>query len=158
VREKIAQMTVDCFAAESAVWMVGALHRQRLAMTTRRSARSPRCLPVRRCSGQPTRACRSPGGSGYMRELPYEQYSRDARIRAHLRGHQRNPAALHRAVFAERCRCVAVGLAVCSELIFNDPIKGFGVLSGYAERRFTRATGLVPAVSARRLRHRCVVG
>jgi hypothetical protein len=30
--------------------------------------------------------------------------------------------------------------------IFNDPIKGFGVLSGYAERRFARATGLGAAV------------
>ena len=26
--------------------------------------------------------------------------------------------------------------------VFNDPIKGFGVLGGYAERRFTQATGI----------------
>ncbi len=30
VREKISQMTVDCFAAESAVWMVAPLHRFRV--------------------------------------------------------------------------------------------------------------------------------
>jgi hypothetical protein len=86
------------------------------------------------------------GGNGYMRELPYEQYTRDARILPIFEG---TNEILRLYIALSSLKDVGASLkelqsAVSS--IFNDPIKGFGVLSGYAERRFARATGLGAAV------------
>src|SRR5690606_1225559 len=42
-------------------------------------------------------------------------------------------------------KAVGASLAEIKEAansIFNDPIKGFGVLSGYTQRRFSQATGI----------------
>jgi len=82
------------------------------------------------------------GGNGYMREMRYEQFVRDARILPIFEG-----ANEILRLFIALSALKEVGASL-SELksalgsIFNEPIKGFGVLSGYAERRFSRATGL----------------
>jgi len=86
------------------------------------------------------------GGNGYMRELPYEQYTRDARILPIFEG---TNEILRLYIALASLKDVGASLkelqsAVSS--IFNDPIKGFGVLSGYAGRRFSRATGVGAAV------------
>jgi alkylation response protein AidB-like acyl-CoA dehydrogenase len=145
VREKIAQMTVECFAAESAVWMVAHYidsgcddYSVEAAITKVFASES-----MQRTAYE---ALQIAGGSGYMRELPYEQFARDARILPIFEG---TNEILRLYVALSSLKDVGASLkelqsAVSS--IFNDPIKGFGVLSGYAERRFSRATGLGAAI------------
>ena len=116
------------------------------ARTTRSRRRSPRCSPARPCSARPTRALQIAGGNGYMRELPYEQYVRDARILPIFEG---TNEILRLFIALSSLKDVGASLKELQSAvgsIFNDPIKGFGVLSGYAERRFARATGLGAAV------------
>jgi acyl-CoA dehydrogenase family member 9 len=141
VREKIAQMTVDCFAAESAVWMVahfidsGCRDYSTEAAITKVFASEA----MQRTAYE---ALQIAGGNGYMRELPYEQYVRDARILPIFEGANE---ILRLFIALSALKDVGTSLAELKSAvgsIFNEPIKGFGVLSDYAERRFTRATGL----------------
>jgi acyl-CoA dehydrogenase family member 9 len=145
VREKIAQMTVECFAAESAVWMVahyidsGCEDYSVEAAITKVYASEA----MQRAAYESLQVA---GGSGYMRELRYEQFARDARILPIFEG---TNEILRLYIALSSLKGVGASLkelqsAVSS--IFNEPIKGFGVLSGYAERRFSRATGLGASV------------
>ena len=142
MREKIAQMTVDCFAAESAVVDGRALHRpgcedysieaaiSKVFASERDAARGLRGAADRRPA---TASCAS---------MPYEQIARDARILPIFEGTNE----ILRLYVALSC-LKDVGetlteLKSAAAAIFNDPIKGFGVLSDYAERRFAQATGV----------------
>jgi len=79
VREKIAQMTVDCFAAESAVWMVAHYIDSECADYSVEAAISKVFASdaIQRAAYE---ALQIAAGNGYMREFPYEQVVRDARI------------------------------------------------------------------------------
>src|SRR5512139_10668 len=141
VREKIAQMTVECFAAESAVWMV-AHYIDSGCEDYSVEAAITKVFASEAMQRTAYEALQIAGGNGYMRELPYEQYTRDARILPIFEG---TNEILRLYIALSSLKDVGASLkelqsAVSS--IFNDPIKGFGVLSGYAERRFSRATGL----------------
>jgi alkylation response protein AidB-like acyl-CoA dehydrogenase len=140
VREKIAQMMLDCFAAESAVWMVAhyidsgcddysveaAISKVFASDAIQRSAHE---------------ALQIAAGNGYMREFPYEQVVRDSRILSIFEG---TNEILRLYVALSGMKDVGASLkelrAAVND-IFNNPIKGFGVLSGYTQRRFTHATG-----------------
>ena len=141
VREKIAQMTVDCFAAESAVWMV-AHYIDSGCHDYSVEAAITKVFASEAMQRTAYEGLQIAGGSGYMRELPYEQYSRDARILPIFEG---TNEILRLYIALSSLKDVGASLSELQSAvssIFNDPIKGFGVLSGYAERRFTRATGL----------------
>ncbi|MDH4106102.1 MAG: acyl-CoA dehydrogenase family protein [Gammaproteobacteria bacterium] len=141
VREKIAQMTVECFAAESAVWMVAHYIDSGCGDYSVEAAIT-KVFASEAMQRTAYESLQIAGGNGYMRDLPYEQYTRDARILPIFEG---TNEILRLYIALSSLKDVGASLkelqsAVSS--IFNDPIKGFGVLSGYAERRFSRATGL----------------
>jgi acyl-CoA dehydrogenase family protein 9 len=141
VREKVAQMTVDCFAAESAVWMV-AHYIDSGCSDYSTEAAITKVFASEAMQRTAYEALQIAGGSGYMRELPYEQYVRDARILPIFEGANE---ILRLFIALSALKDVGTSLAELKSAvgsIFNEPIKGFGVLSDYAERRFTRATGL----------------
>ena len=141
VREKIAQMTVDCFAAESAVWMV-AHYIDSGCSDYSTEAAITKVFASEAMQRTAYEALQIAGGNGYMRELPYEQYVRDARILPIFEGANE---ILRLFIALSSLKDVGTSLAELKSAvgsIFNEPIKGFGVLSDYAERRFTRATGL----------------
>jgi alkylation response protein AidB-like acyl-CoA dehydrogenase len=145
VREKIAQMTVECFAAESAVWMV-AHYIDSGCEDYSVEAAITKVFASEAMQRTAYESLQIAGGNGYMRDLPYEQYTRDARILPIFEG---TNEILRLYIALSSLKDVGASLkelqsAVSS--IFNDPIKGFGVLSGYAERRFSRATGLGAAI------------
>jgi hypothetical protein len=77
-----------------------------------------------------------------MKEFPYEQMTRDSRILSIFEG---TNEILRLYVALTGLKDVGSSLkeirSALSE-IFNNPIKGFGVLSGYAERRLSQATGV----------------
>ena len=81
-------------------------------------------------------------GSGYMKELPYEQIFRDSRILTIFEG---TSEILRLFIALSGIRDAGtllqhIGSAV--EDIFNNPIKGFGLLTDYAGRRITNTTSL----------------
>jgi alkylation response protein AidB-like acyl-CoA dehydrogenase len=81
-------------------------------------------------------------GSGFMREYPFEQITRDCRILTIFEG-TNEVLRLYIALSALKGLGKSLGdLKAAVDDIFNHPIKGFGVLSDYAERRLTRATGV----------------
>jgi alkylation response protein AidB-like acyl-CoA dehydrogenase len=141
VREKISQMTLDCFAAESVVWMVahyidsGALDYSVEAAISKVFASEA----LQRASYE---ALQIAAGSGYMRDAPYEQIARDCRILTIFEG-TNEVLRLYIALSGLKDLGKSLGeLKAAVDDIFNNFIKGFGVLTDYAEKRLTRATGV----------------
>ena len=146
VREKIAQMTVDCFAAESAVWMV-AHYIDSGCSDYSTEAAITKVFASEAMQRTAYEALQIAGGNGYMRELPYEQYTRDARILPIFEGANE---ILRLFIALSALKDVGASLSELKSALgsmFNEPIKGFGVLSGYTGRRFARATGLGSAAA-----------
>jgi alkylation response protein AidB-like acyl-CoA dehydrogenase len=150
VREKIAQMTVECFAAESAVWMVahyidsGCVDASVEAAISKVFASDA----IQRAAHEATQIA---AGNGFMREFPYEQITRDARILSIFEG---TNEILRLYIALSGLKDVGANLKEISSSIddiFNNPIKGFGVLGEYARRRAAEATGFGTAKILREL-------
>ena len=141
VREKIAQMMVDCFAAESVVWMVAhAIDSGSDDYST--EAAISKIYASEAMQRTAYEALQIAGGSGFMRDYPYEQAVRDSRILTIFEG-TNEVLRLYVALsgLKDLGRSYAE-LRSALDDIFNNPIKGFGVLGDYAEKRLTQATGI----------------
>jgi acyl-CoA dehydrogenase family protein 9 len=140
VREKIAQMTIDCFAAESAVWMVAHYIDSGCTDYSVEAAMSKvfASEAVQRASYE---ALQIAGGNGFMREFPYEQITRDTRILSIFEG---TNEILRLYIALSGLKDVGATLSELKSAvgnIFNDPIKGFGVLGTYVRRKASETTG-----------------
>src|ERR1700733_3489326 len=123
IREKISQMTLDCFAAESVVWMVAHY------IDSGNEDYS-------------VEAAISKVFASFMRDYPYEQITRDCRILTIFEG-TNEVLRLYIALSGLKDVGKSLGeLKAAVDDIFNNFIKGFGVLTDYAEKRLTRATGV----------------
>lgn len=141
VREKIAQMTVDCFAAESAVWMVAHYIDSDCTDYSVEAAMS-KVFASEAIQRAGYEALQIAGGNGVMRDFPYEQIVRDSRILTIFEG-TNEILRLYIALSGLKDVGASLGeLKFAVGNIFNDPIKGFGVLSGYASRRARETTGV----------------
>lgn len=139
IKEKIALMTVDCFAAESAVNLV-AHHIDAGVQDFSVEAAATKVFASEALWRTSFEALQVAGGAGFMKEYPYERVMRDSRINMIYEGTNE----------ILRLYIALTGLKVAGQYlssigksagrIFNDPIKGFGVLSEYAGRRFARLT------------------
>jgi alkylation response protein AidB-like acyl-CoA dehydrogenase len=141
IREKIAQMTVECFAAESVVWMVGHFIDSGVEDYSVEAAISKvyASEAIQRAAYE---ALQIAAGTGFMREAPYEQIARDCRILSIFEG-TNEVLRLYIALSGLKDLGKSFGeLKAAVDDIFNHPIKGFGVLADYAERRLTHATGV----------------
>jgi alkylation response protein AidB-like acyl-CoA dehydrogenase len=81
------------------------------------------------------------GGNGFMREFPYEQITRDTRILSIFEG---TNEILRLYIALSGLKDVGATLNELKHAvgnIFNDPIKGFGVLSTYVRRKASETTG-----------------
>jgi acyl-CoA dehydrogenase family protein 9 len=77
-----------------------------------------------------------------MREYPYEQITRDCRILTIFEG-TNEVLRLYIALSCLKDLGRSLGeLKAAVDDIFNNFIKGFGVLTEYAEKRLTQATGV----------------
>ena len=79
IREKLAQMTVECFAAESVVWMVANYIDSGLEDYSVEAAIS-KVYASEALQRAAYEALQIAAGNGFMREFPYEQATRDCRI------------------------------------------------------------------------------
>ncbi|MGD0503898.1 MAG: acyl-CoA dehydrogenase family protein [Steroidobacteraceae bacterium] len=141
VREKIAQMTVECFAAESVVWMVGHFIDSAMDDYSVEAAISKvyASEAIQRAAYE---ALQIAAGTGFMRDAPYEQITRDCRILSIFEG-TNEVLRLYIALSGLKDLGKSYSeLKAAVDDIFNKPIKGFGVLADYAEKRLTRATGV----------------
>src|SRR3982075_848878 len=141
VREKIAQMTVDCFAAESVVWMVAHYIDSGIEDYSVEAAIS-KVFASEALQRSAYEALQIAAGSGYMRDFPYEQITRDCRILTIFEG-TNEVLRLYIALSGLKDLGKSLGeLKAAVDDIFNNFIKGFGVLTDYAEKRLTQATGV----------------
>jgi alkylation response protein AidB-like acyl-CoA dehydrogenase len=141
IRQKLGQMVVDCYAVESVVNLVAGLADKGFEDTAVEAAIS-KVLASEALWRTADEALQIAGGAGYMRELPYERALRDSRINRIFEGTNEvlrlfiALAAMHDV--AEELK----DLAASMREVLADPVKGFGVLSDYAKRRASLATGL----------------
>jgi acyl-CoA dehydrogenase family protein 9 len=141
VREKVAQMTVDCFAAESVVWMVAHYIDSGMEDYSVEAAMS-KVFASEALQRSAYEALQIAAGSGYMRDYPYEQITRDCRILTIFEG-TNEVLRLYIALSGLKDLGKSLGeLKAAVDDIFNNFIKGFGILTDYAEKRLTQATGV----------------
>jgi alkylation response protein AidB-like acyl-CoA dehydrogenase len=141
IRNKIGQMVVDCYAAESVVNLVAGLVDRGYEDVAVEAAIS-KVLATEALWRTADEALQIAGGVGYMRELPYERALRDCRVNRIFEG---TNEILRLFIALAAVNDVADELKDVAQSmrgVLADPIKGFGVLSEYARRRASLATGL----------------
>ncbi len=141
IKEKIAQMTVDCFAAESVVTMVGHYIDSGYKDCSVEAAIS-KVFNTEALWRTVSEALQIAGGNGYMKEYPYERVLRDSRINMIFEG-TNEILRLYIALSGMKdVGSYLKGVMQSAGEIFNHPIKGFGVLSEYASKRITQITSV----------------
>jgi alkylation response protein AidB-like acyl-CoA dehydrogenase len=142
VKKKIGQMVVDCYAAESAVNVVNHLidsgHEEYAveAAITKVFASEAMWRTI-------DEALQVAGGNGFMREFPYERALRDARINRIFEGTNDILRLFIALTAMNEVGSELKELSASLKGIFDNPIKGFGVISDYARRRASLATTYV---------------
>jgi alkylation response protein AidB-like acyl-CoA dehydrogenase len=139
IKEKIATMTTMCFAAESIVSIVGHFIDSDVEDFSVEAAMS-KVFASEALWLVADEALQIAGGNGFMREFPYERVVRDSRINRIFEGTNEilrlyiGLSGMKEA--GDALKDVARGMSG----IFNDPIKGFGVLSTYASKKVGQYT------------------
>jgi alkylation response protein AidB-like acyl-CoA dehydrogenase len=141
VKQKIGHMVVECYASEAVVDMVAGLvdqgHEDYAVEAAISKVFATECLW--RTADE---ALQTAGGNGYMCEFPYERILRDCRVNRIFEG---TNDILRLFIALTAMNDVGKQLKELSsslEGIFNEPIKGFGVLSDYVLKRASYATGV----------------
>lgn len=144
VKQKLGSMMVDCYAAESAVNLVAHVIDGKTQDYAVEAAIS-KVFASEALWRVADEALQIAAGLGYMRELPYERVVRDARI---MRIFEGTNEVLRLFIALTAMSDVSSQLQELSsglKGVFNDPIKGFGVLTGYAIRKAGLSTGIAQA-------------
>ena len=141
IKQKVGTMVVDCYAAESVVSLVAGIIDDGYEDYGVEAAIS-KVFATEALWRSLDEALQIAGGNGYMREFPYERAMRDARINRIFEG-TNDILRLFIALTAmndvgRQLKDVASSLGNA----MSDPIKGFGVISEYASKRITTATGI----------------
>ena len=141
IKQKIADMTVDCFAAESAVWMVAHYIDSGCTDYSTEAAIS-KVFASEAMLRAANESLQIAAGNGYMKEFPYERILRDARILTIFEGTSEILRLFIALSGMKDAGKLLRELKSVADDVFNSPIKGFGLLAEYAGRRFTQLTSL----------------
>jgi alkylation response protein AidB-like acyl-CoA dehydrogenase len=139
IKEKIATMTTLCFASESIVRVVGSFIDSGAEDFSVEAAMS-KVFVSEALWTVADEALQIAGGNGFMREFPYERVVRDCRINRIFEG---TNEILRLYVGLSGIKEPGEALADVAKGvkgIFNDPIKGFGILTEYASRKVGQLT------------------
>jgi alkylation response protein AidB-like acyl-CoA dehydrogenase len=142
IQEKVGGMVVDAFAAESVVSLVAGIIDQGYEDFAVEAAIS-KVFATEALWRTADDALQIAGGNGFMKEFPYEKAVRDSRINRIFEG---TNEILRLFIALTAMNDVGQQLKELAGVVKNgvaDPIKGFGVLSGYAKKRASLATGMV---------------
>jgi acyl-CoA dehydrogenase family member 9 len=141
IKQKVGKMVVNTYAAESCVNMVAGMvdnGHQDYAV----EAAISKIFATEALWDTVDEALQIAGGNGFMREFPYERIMRNCRINRIFEG---TNEILRLFVALTAMNDVGAQLKEVASALGNalhDPIKGFGVLSDYAKRRMSQATGI----------------
>jgi len=141
IKQKVGQMVIDCYATESVVSMVAGLVDQKVEDYAIEAAIS-KVLASECLWRTADEALQIAAGNGYMCEFPYERMVRDCRINRIFEG---TNEILRLFIALSAMDDVGAELKELSRSlkgVFDDPIKGFGVVRDYAIRRAALATGV----------------
>lgn len=141
IKEKISQMSVETYAAESVVNIVSRLIDSGHQDYSVEAAMS-KIIATEALWRVSYDALQIAGGNGFMREYPYERVVRDCRINLIFEG---TNEILRMYVALSALKDVGTYLQEIKKgasEIFNDPIKGFGLLSDYASKKVTQITSI----------------
>lgn len=141
IQKKISDMTVDCFAAESAVRMVSHYIDSGHTDYSVEAAIS-KVFASEAMFRAADEALQIAAGNGYMKEYPYEQIMRDSRILTIFEGTSEILRLFIALSGMKGPGTLLRDIQSAADDIFNNPIKGFGLLSDYAGRRITQLTSL----------------
>jgi alkylation response protein AidB-like acyl-CoA dehydrogenase len=141
ITQKIGHMVVECYAAESVVNMVAGLVDQGYEDYAVEAAIS-KVFASEAMWRTVDEALQIAGGNGFMREYPYERIMRDSRINRIFEGTNDILRLFIALTAMNDVGSQLKELATSLKGVFNDPIKGFGVISDYALRRAHLATGI----------------
>jgi acyl-CoA dehydrogenase family member 9 len=141
VKQKLGQMTIDCYAAESVVNLVAGMVDRGHADYAVEAAIS-KVFASEALWRTADEALQVAGGNGFMREYPYERFLRDCRINRIFEG---TNEILRLFIALTAMKDVGTQLRELSDSVksvFDHPIKGFGVMTEYAWKQVSLATGL----------------
>jgi hypothetical protein len=134
-------MIVDCYTSEAVVTMVGGLidagYKEYAVEAAISKVYSSECL-----WRSADEALQIAGGNGYMREVPYERIVRDGRINRIFEGTNEILRLFIALTAMNDVASQLRELATTMKGVFNDPIKGFGILSDYGRKHAMLRTGL----------------
>jgi acyl-CoA dehydrogenase family member 9 len=139
IKQKISDMTVDCFAAESVVRMVGHYIDSGRTDYSVEAAIS-KVFASEAMFRAANESLQIAAGNGYMKEFPYEQIMRDSRILTIFEGTSEILRLFIALSGMKGPGTLLRDLKSATDDIFNSPIKGFGLLSDYAGRKITQIT------------------
>ncbi len=157
IKEKVGLMVVDAYAAESVVSLVAGLIDQGYEDYAVEAAIS-KVFATEALWRVSDEALQIAGGNGFMREFPYERAMRDCRINRIFEG---TNEILRLFIALTAMNDVGPQLKDLASVVKKgvaDPIKGFGVLSGYARKHASLATGMVGSKRAFTLLNPAVKG
>ncbi len=142
IKQKIGHMVVDCYAVESAVNMVNHFidsgHEDYAV-----EAAITKVFGSEAMFRTIDEALQIAGGNGFMREFPYERALRDSRINRIFEGTNDILRLFIALTAMNEVGSQLKELSASLKGIFDNPIKGFGVISDYARRRASLATTYV---------------
>lgn len=142
VKQKLGEMVVSCYAAESVVGLVAGLADQGYQDYAVEAAVS-KIFATEALWRVGDEALQIAGGNGFMREFPYERAVRDSRINRIFEGTNEILRLFVALTALNRVGDQLKELVQGIKGSLADPIKGFGVLSDYAMKHATIRTGLV---------------
>ena len=141
IKKKVGEMVIDCYTSEAAVTVVGGLiddgYKEYQVEAAISKVYATECLW--RTADE---ALQIAGGNGFMREYPYERIVRDCRINRIFEGTNEILRLLIALTAMNDVASQLQELSATMKDIFNEPIKGFGLLSDYARKHAALRTGI----------------
>lgn len=141
IKQKLGHMVVDCYATEATVSTVAGLVDAGYEDYAVEAAIS-KVFATEALWRTGDEALQVAGGNGFMCEFPYERILRDSRVNRIFEG---TNDILRLFIALTAMNDVGKQLKELSSSltgIFNDPIKGFGVMSDYASKWVATNTGV----------------